>query len=101
LPISTLLGSIRRWLNGRSSENSSLGGHTYFHDFEPGERRYHERPGCPPDLRGPTCLLVVSEHDVDLQVDSLGFDVLEFQEGLLGNIDGVVVGLSWGDVHHS
>jgi hypothetical protein len=72
--------------------------------------------------------LLVFEHDLDFQADSLAFDVLEFQEGLLSNIDGVlvsmkkihqqdvrseasealldrkgtyVVGLSWGDVHHS
>jgi hypothetical protein len=92
--ISALFWSIRRWLNGRSlGTGSTLGGHrrghAYFHDFEPGERRYHERPSRPPDLRGLAYLLVF-EHDVDLQPDSLAFDVLEFREGLLGEIDGIL-----------
>jgi hypothetical protein len=103
--ISALFWSIRRWLNGRSlGTGSTLGGHrrghAYFHDFEPGERRYHERPSRPPDLRGLAYLLVF-EHDVDLQPDSLAFDVLEFREGLLGEIDGIIVGLCRGNVHQS
>lgn len=94
----------------------------YFHNFESRERGDHHRPGRPPDLRGPACLLVL-DHDVDLQDDSLAFYVLEFLEGLLGDIDSVLedrsishafarsdlgqarqtylVGLARGDVHHS
>jgi hypothetical protein len=36
--------------------------------------------------------LLVLEHDVDFQADSLAFYVLEFFEGLFGNIDGVLDG---------
>ena len=90
MQISTLFGSIRRWLKGRLGGHRR--GHAYFHDFEPGERRYDEGPSCPPNLRGPAYLLVF-EQDVDFQSDSLAFDVLEFREGLLGDIDGVLEGM--------
>jgi hypothetical protein len=64
-------------------------GHPYSHDFEPGERRYHDRPGRPPNLCRPG-LLRFREVDFDLEADSLTFNVLELPEGLLGNIDGIL-----------
>jgi hypothetical protein len=100
--ISALFGSIRRWLNGRSLGTGkchrSLGGYrrgeAYFHDFEPGERRYHDRPGRPPNLRR-IQLLRFREFDFDLEADSLAFNVLELPEGLLGDIDGVLDASRW------
>jgi hypothetical protein len=64
-------------------------GHAYFHDFEPGERRYHDRPGRPPNLRR-LGLFRFREVDFDLEADSLVFNVLELPEGLLGEIDGIL-----------
>jgi hypothetical protein len=92
--ISALCGSIRRWLSGRSlrtgkRHGGSLGGHAYFHDFELGERRYHDRPGRPPNHRRPG-LFRFREVDFDLEADALAFDVLELPEGLLGDIDGTL-----------
>jgi hypothetical protein len=63
-----------------------------FHDFESRERGDNYRPGCPPDLSGPTCLLTL-KYDVDLQSDSSAFYVLEFVEGLLGDIDSLLKGV--------
>jgi len=105
----------RRSLGGRGRD-------AHFHNLEPRERGDHDRPGRPPDFRGPAHLLVF-EHDVDLQDDSLALDVLELQEGLLGDIYGLlngcvrsarkfarrqsegtgtyVVSLTRGNVHHS
>ena len=97
--LSALFESIRRWLKGRSLGTGkchrSLGGHrrghghAYFHDFERGERRYHDRPGRPPNRRLPG-LLTFQEVDFDLEADSLAFNVLELLEGLLGDIDGIL-----------
>src|SRR6267154_3590582 len=94
--MSALFGSIRRWLNGCSLRpgkcQPSLGGHrrdAYFYDFEPGERRYHEGPGRPPNLRRPR-LLSLREFDFDIEADSLAFNVLELPEGLPGDIDGTL-----------
>jgi len=105
--ISALFKSIRRWLNGRSLGagkcHRSLGGKwrdAYFHDFEPGERRYHHRPGRPPNLRRPG-LVRFREVYFDLEADSLAFNVRELPEGLLGDIDGIIVGLRRGNVHQS
>lgn len=133
--ISALFGSIRRRLNGRSLRtgkcHDSLGGHrrghANFHDFKPGERRYHDRPGRPPDLCRPR-LFYIREVDFDLEADSLAFNVLELPEGLLGDIDCIldasrgpiskifarskvgkavdgkrayIVGLPWSNVHQS
>jgi hypothetical protein len=64
-------------------------GHAYFHDFEPGERRYYDRPGRPPNLRR-LGLFRFREADFDLEADSLAFNVLELPEGLLGEIDGIL-----------
>jgi hypothetical protein len=135
--ISALFGGVRRWINGRSLGTGmchrSLGGHrrghAYFHDFEPGKRRYHDRPGHPPNLRR-LGLFRFREVGFDLESDSLAFNVLELPEGLLGDIDGIldasrrsingsktfarsklgkavdgkrtyIVGLRRGNVHHS
>lgn len=95
--ISALFGSIRRRFNGRSLRtgkcHDSLGGHrrghAYFHDFERGERRYHDWPGRSPNLCRPR-LLRFREVDFDLEADSLAFNVLELPEGLLGDIDGIL-----------
>jgi hypothetical protein len=61
----------------------------YFHNFEPDERRYHDRPGHPPNRRppGPFCF---REIDFDLEADSVAFNGLELLEGLLGDIDGAL-----------
>lgn len=64
-------------------------GEAYFHNFESRERGDHHRPGRPPDLSGLACLLVLN-HDVDLQDDSLAINVLEFREGVLGDIDSLL-----------
>ena len=93
--ISTLFGSIRRWLiNGRSLRTGKchrrLGGHrrdAYFHDYEPEERRYHYGPGRPPDLRNRPSVLRFRVVDFDFEADTLAFDVLELPEGLLGDVD--------------
>lgn len=69
-----------------------LGGHrrdAYFHDYEPEERGYHDRPGRPPNLRRPS-VLRFRVVDFDFEADSLAFDVLELPEGLLGDIDGIL-----------
>ncbi len=52
----------------------------------------HYRPGRPSSLSGPACLLVL-EYNVDLRVDSFVFYVLEFQEGLLRDIESVLEGV--------
>jgi hypothetical protein len=51
-------------------------GHAYFHDLEPGERRYQKRPSRPPNLRRHE-LLSFRPVDFDLEADSLAFNVLE------------------------
>jgi len=86
-------GKSHRSLGGR------MRGHAYFHDFEPGERHYHDRPGRPPNLRRPG-LLRFREVDFDLEADSLAFNVLELPEGLLGDIDGILDALEGKSVKH-
>ena len=46
----------------------------YFHDFVLGERRYHHRPGRPPDLRRPN-LRHPGQLRFYLEADSLAFNV--------------------------
>jgi hypothetical protein len=80
--------------NRKVSPQSAMGGHrdrrnAYFNDFEPGERRYHHRPGPAPNLRRPG-LLRSYEVDSDLEADSLAFHVLELPEGPLGDINGTL-----------
>ena len=98
--MSTLFGSMGSWLYGRSlgtgkrhrNFRDQRRGHAYFHDFESGEQRYYDRPGCSPDLRGQVCFPVFG-HDLGFQADSLAFDVLEFHEGFLGDVDGLLEGM--------
>ena len=93
----SLLGSIRRWLGGgrlrtRKCHRRSFEGFAcdaYFHNFEPCERGDDNRPRRPPDLSGPAHLLIF-EHDVDLQGNPLAIDVPELNEGLLGDINGML-----------
>ena len=69
-----------------------MGGHRcdmYFQDSVLGKRRYHHRPGRPPDLHRPN-LRHPGLLRFYFEAYSLAFNVFEFPEGLLGDIDGIL-----------
>ena len=77
---------------GKCRPSLAFDGHgrdAYFNDLEPGERRYHHRPGRPPNLRR-TGLLRFIEVVFDLEADPLAFHILKLPEGLFGNIDRIL-----------
>jgi len=80
-----------RWINDRSPETRRCRCRrgrrdSYFHDFELSERGDDGRPGRPANLG---CLiLLVGEHDVDLQTDPVALDVPELWKRFFGDIDG-------------
>ena len=68
------------------------GYNAYFHDFESYERGdpLQTRPSVQSQR---PCMFAVLEHNVVLQVDSFAFYDLEFQEGLLRDIESVLEGV--------
>jgi len=84
-----------RWINNSSPETRRCRCRrgrrdSYFHDFESCKRGDDDRPDGPANLG--CLLLLVGEHNIDLQTDPVALDVPELWKGFFGDIDGFLDG---------